>query len=1036
MNRLHRTAILGSCLALLSCQEQSPTASANPSGPVAFRFQAPGASVLPIADVVAVRAWLDDTVLLIDKRFAWSDGAAELTVPLNRALRFEVQGIRRRLDRDLTLWTATGRDTLEGLSSSRNVVAMQTTIADTSAPDILRSTTGQGGSLVVLDSVAGTLGLRVAPGAPSGSLVLPAPAGDSLYLDGAPVAAVDGNWTLELDLGSTATLVLVGANRAAVRWSVEVSSGDDTPLSFAISASPGAVREERGDTLVFTLPYVVDSAPRVRIALADPKDRPSQLAFGSDSLDRSRADWIVSMPVPVAGNGGELLRLLVARDSVGNATRIPVKIGRSAVGRSPQLSWSTPPRDEPWGVRETRIVLRVVGGDSLLTPLFATSGLATASAARLSAPASGDTTWWEATIPLQERDSGSVTVEVTNKMGLTWMLPPARIRRFDPAGPDRTAPVLSVTSPSGTGWTRSGDVSVISGRAFDERGGKVSVLVTRPGRTDSVATVVSDSSWSWILAWAGDGDTTLAVSARDQAGNTSAPVQVRLVRDTRKPGFVLATTPALRGDTLRTTTNEQVFSVTSTATDLRRLWALRTGTDDTLPFLATAPGSWEATLSFATGSSTWVVGATDSAGNDSLRIVRVLVVPVMIPVQKSGIAPGATGREFLATFACPDSGAVLEASASGGGWLASTGNVFVGADTSVTLRCRVSPSTSNTLLVSWSSKDTSEALPEGLAGIPDSAWALGASRDGSLWVVTSHDSAWVRPRGDALWRSVASPFSSRGAVDLVDGDPATGARWFQAWSGTSLALASTSGTSLSLQATLTLQREITGRPVSALGTNSIGVAYLSNTNGTLELRRLSNLAAPIVFPTVGAPLSSVSGIVETATDTYLAVAGAFGAPYTLGVSILQVPGQTITQATLLKAAYSPSFLRKLPDGSLILGTQDGIAIVNGVRYVGRLYRFPAGTSVYEPADSAVFESSVLAGAATPSGDRIWLGLANSPTAPVASLSGTDFSTATDLPPLTVTSYRRKIATTAIGTAWVAMQADADSRPRLYRYHRR
>lgn len=1036
MNRPLRSAVLGSCLALLSCQDQSPTSSASGKGPVAFRFQAPGATILPQADVVSIRAWLDDSILLYDERFAWSEGAAELEVPLNRALRFEVLGIRRRLGREVTLWAASGRDTLEGGTAERNVVAMMTTIADTAVPNVLAASTGSGAGLSVLDSAAGILGLRLTPGASSGSLVLPARVADSLYLDEVLVAAEDGRWSLDFGLGRTSTLILVGRNRVAVRWTVEVSSGDVAAISFDLAASPRAVREERGDTIVFTLPYVLDSAPRVRIALVDPNDRPSLLAFGSDSLDRSRADWSASIPVPVAGNGGELSRTLVARDSVGNETRIPVRIGRSAVARSPELSWSTPPRDEPWGVRETRIVLRIVGGDSLQTPLFGTSGLATASAARMSVPASGDTSWWEATIPLQERDSGSVTVEVRNKMGVLWLLPPARIRRFDPAGPDRTAPVLSVSSPSGTGWTRSGDVSVVSGRAFDERGGRVTVLVSRSGRTDSVTTASSDSAWSWVLAWSGDGDTTVSISARDEAGNTSAPVQVRLVRDTRKPGFVLSTSPSLRGDTLRTTTSEQVFSVTSAATDLRRLWALRSGTTDTLPFLAEAPGSWEITVPLATGSSTWIVGATDSAGNDSMRIVRVLVAPVSEPIQKSGIAPGATGREFMATFACPDSGAVLEASVGGGGWIASTGSVFVGADTSVILRCRVSASTSKTRVVPWTSKDTSEALPEGLSGIPDSAWALGASRDGSLWVVTSHDSAWVRPRGDSLWRSVSSPFSSRGAVDLVDGDPSTGARWFQAWSGSSLALASTSGTSLSLQTTLTLQREITGKPASALGANTIGVAYLSGSNGTLELRRFSNLADPRVFPTVGAPLTSVNGIVETATDTYLAVATALGAPYTLGVSITQVPGETITQATSIKASYSPSFVRKMPDGSLILGTQEGIAKERGVEYVGRLYRFAAGTSIYEPSDSAVIQASVFAGAATPSGDRIWLGLANSPSAPVASLSGRDLSIATDLPSISVTSYRRKIATTAIGTAWVAMQADADSRTRLYRYHRR
>lgn len=1524
---LLRTSLLAAAVLVLSCQDQkSPVAPEAGSASVAFRLAADNGPV-PAVDIVQidVDVFRDSAYQSFDqRRFAWNDSAASLQVPLHTPLRFRIQGLLRRDNREIVAWTATQFDTLHDLSAEANIVSFGLDLLDTDPPDVVRGLPSSGANLIVLDSATGKLELNIPSGDASGSVSFPTTLAESLYVNGSGVAPVDGAWKLELGLGSSSSIQLVGTNKAVASWTISVGSRDRLGLEFSLSVDNDAVRTNRADTSVFTLPYVVDSVPHLDIRLDVPRDRPRALTFNGKDLDTSRSSWSISLPVPEAGTE-ELRWTLESRDSVGNVATRPVVLRRSTEAQAPVLSWELDPALEPWGQRTAKYALKIVGGDSLNRPACTSVDLGGVACGSAPLRVDADSAWWQVSIPLQERDSGTIQATVSNKLGSEWKKS-FRIRRFDPAGPDTIGPQLTVTSPLGTGWIRSGNTSILTGTSKDERGGKVrvvvahggteteatwnrtdnswtctfdwtadgdslvqvravdssgnegtpvpvrlvrdtrlptlswspstgvrndtlrtlvttsmfpvragdkflaSVLAARVGSTDTarfafladsqwvqnlafptgwstwtfaaldsagnrqervlrvlagdtsgvalsisvnngasfrrmgdtlvhilpyvldsapvaritvapagdkpsaiawgsqrllpgsspnwtvpldvpvagpagavtVAVTASDSfqtptrllvrivrdtvlrapslswdpppadkpkgaptldtfqilvvggdslrtpafasstfaasisapvkvasrgdstwwrgivslgtddsgqitasvqnllgktwstpgafihrydstqpdrtpptfsldpvpnagwtnansvrlggsafdarsstvqvwvrraagdsvaatwtsidrSWSTQVTLASDVDTTITVWAIDTAGNPSIPVPVRLRRDTRKIPFTWSTVPAIGGDTLRTRNPVQTLSVDASGPDLRRVWAVRASTTDTLSFTSAAAGIWTANATLPQGWTTWTVGVSDSAGNDSARVLRVLrdtvaptivrltpqanpdtvlpgtsvpvswsvvedlepgtvtiagtlvsvvdgkvsttltapsagvsrrvtvvatdllgntttdsslvlVAPVAKPVQSSGIRPGATGREFFAGFSCPDAGANLQAS-SAGSWSPWTGPLFVSADTSVTFRCTVAGSLSAPSSFAWTSKDTVLDLPAKLATYPDSSWTLGATEDGTLWIVSSYDSAWYRPKGDTVWRNTRSRLTNQGAVDLVEGYPADGSRWFQAWKGSSIQVASALGSGFSLKGTLTLKYAPTQKPVSALGTTSLGVAYLDGTHVEMELRYLSDLSTAKVYTSKGPTPTDVRGIVETGADIYAALSTVLGVPNTFTVDITSPPPTTSLTPASTGAILNAAFLHKQRDGRYLLGSSLATPIPMGVRFDARVFRYRAGPSISAPTDSATFSTMITSGAPTWSGDQIWIGFSEVNATPVASLDGSTFAPST-LPTLVGANGTRRVETTPSGSAWVGMRTTTDSRNRLYRYYRR
>jgi len=621
-----RSFVLAASVLVLSCQDQRSVVAPEPaSAPVAFRLAADGRKT-PMVDIVEidVSTFRDSAYQPFDlRRFAWNDSLAALQVPLHTPLRFRLRGILRRQNRDVVAWTASQDDTLDDLSAEANVVTFTLLTQDTTAPSVLGGVVAAGTNLIVLDSASGRLELNLPAGDAAGSVSFPTTLAESLYVDGKAATPADGAWTLDLGLGSSTAIQLVGTNKAVAKWTLSVGSRDRLGLEFSLAVDNGASRTNRGDTSVFTLPYVVDSAPHLEITLDFPKDRPRTLTFNGKDLDTSRSSWSISLPAPEAGSAG-FQSTLVSTDSLGNVATRPVLVLRSTEAAAPELSWYTPPAREPWGAHTARFVLKVVGGDSLRRPVFTSTGLATASCDSIPLLREGTSVLWQGSVPLLHMDSGSIVASVTNRLGTSWKLDPAAIRRFDPNGPDTLAPSLSRLSPTGTGWIRSGSVSTVTGRAIDERVGKVRVVAVHAGKTDSAAWNPADSTWSWNLDWTADGDSLITFTAIDSTGNRSAPVQVRLVRDTRLPTLVWSTGLGISGDTLITFPRNVAFSVMASDAFLRGVTALRDGTTDTVSLADIRGGQWFRLFEFPSGWSTWTFASIDSAGNRQERLLRVL----------------------------------------------------------------------------------------------------------------------------------------------------------------------------------------------------------------------------------------------------------------------------------------------------------------------------------------------------------------------------------------------------------------------------
>lgn len=622
---LLRYSLLAAAVLVLSCQDQkSPVAPEAGSASVAFRLAADNGPV-PAVDIVQidVDVFRDSAYQSFDqRRFAWNDSAASLQVPLHTPLRFRIQGLLRRDNREIVAWTATQFDTLHDLSVEANIVSFGLNLLNTDPPDVVRGLPSSGANLIVLDSANGKLELNIPSGDASGSVSFPTTLAESLYVNGSGVAPVDGAWKLELGLGSSSTIQLVGTNKAVASWTISVGSRDRLGLEFSLSVDNYAVRTNRADTSVFTLPYVVDSVPHLDIRLDVPRDRPRALTFNGKDLDTSRSSWSIPLPVPEAGTE-ELRWTLESRDSVGNVATRPVVLRRSTEAQAPVLSWELDPALEPWGPHTAKYTLKIVGGDSLNRPACTSVDLGGVACGSAPLRVDADSAWWQVSIPLQERDSGAIVATVSNKLGSEWKKS-FWIRRFDPAGPDTIGPQLTVTSPLGTGWIRSGNTSILTGTSKDERGGKVRVVVAHGGTETEATWNRTDNSWTCSFAWTSDGDSLVQVRAVDSSGNEGTPVPVRLVRDTRLPTLAWGSSLPVSGDTLRTLARNVGFSVIATDAFLRTVVATRNGSTDTLTLGNIGGGEWFRRIELPAGWSTWTFAALDSAGNRQERSLKVL----------------------------------------------------------------------------------------------------------------------------------------------------------------------------------------------------------------------------------------------------------------------------------------------------------------------------------------------------------------------------------------------------------------------------
>jgi len=615
---------LAAPLLFSGCNDALTGSKATSEVPVSFRLVGAKATTLDSTELVRIRSFVGDSAhrTRLDSLVRrWQDKEVALQVPLGQPLEFRFDGLNRRNGRLVAFWNALGFDTLRSGDRTANVVALNVTPrSDTAGPSDAALSLPTGSQR---RTSGDTLYVALPTGQSSGSLSLPATL-DSVYLAGKALAKDSATgWSLPVTRGQDLSLTVVNPNGTSSSWVVAIRSGDISGPAFLYAMTDGAASVLTKDTVFFTLPYVIDSALALTISNADPKDLVKSLTLGKNTLDVGESSWTISVKVPVAGDSAGIQHVLSAKDSLDNPTVQVVKILRPKSTRIPGLTWLNPPGAEPIGAHKATYRLQVVGGDSLTAPTFLAPSL-NAPTTRLEATGN-DTSIWLCDILLGDKDTGEVTARIGNLSGSVWNTAAKMVTRWDSTSADDIAPTLNILAPADSAWIASGTATVLSGTAWDERGGKVTVLVGHNGKTDTASWSAKDRTWSWTLNWAADGDSVLTVKARDSVGNPTKDVLWTLRRDTRKPSLKWGGTMKIARDTFFT--NAAQLPLEALASDalngkLRGILIARTGS--TQPVHATydtASSTWKTTLDLGglDGTSAWLATASDSAGNDSIK---------------------------------------------------------------------------------------------------------------------------------------------------------------------------------------------------------------------------------------------------------------------------------------------------------------------------------------------------------------------------------------------------------------------------------
>jgi hypothetical protein len=201
----------------------------------------------------------------------------------------------------------------------------------------------------------------------------------------------------------------------------------------------------------------------------------------------------------------------------------------------------------------------------------------------------------------------------------------------DPAAPDRTAPVVTISAPGGAAtWATNAATLALAGSAADEEG-----VVRVEWATDRGAsgTATGLASWTATIPLQ-EGTNVVTVRALDEEGNAGT-AQATVVLDTHAPQLSV-TAPNLEK---WVATGTATYAVDGTASDDRGVarvtWASSRGPTGT----ATGGAAWSFTAALQPGDNRLTVTAYDEAGNSASDVLTVTHNPG-VPVGQPELNPG------------------------------------------------------------------------------------------------------------------------------------------------------------------------------------------------------------------------------------------------------------------------------------------------------------------------------------------------------------------------------------------------------------
>jgi len=198
---------------------------------------------------------------------------------------------------------------------------------------------------------------------------------------------------------------------------------------------------------------------------------------------------------------------------------------------------------------------------------------------------------------------------------------------------DGTAPVVSAgadaSSPTNRLSTR------ITGTVNE---GVTDVCVSAGGASVGCTVVAADGTFSIVVPLS-EGTNTFVLQTTDAAGNTGSVTLPGIERDTAAPSIAIDTLPPVV-----TNINQGTVTVSGSVTPATGLWFVSVnGQDATVRVNNVPTGAFSADFPLAVGDNTFVVQATDLAGNVAQDSVSVAFSPVVtrdVPNYNSVIASG------------------------------------------------------------------------------------------------------------------------------------------------------------------------------------------------------------------------------------------------------------------------------------------------------------------------------------------------------------------------------------------------------------
>lgn len=246
-----------------------------------------------------------------------------------------------------------------------------------------------------------------------------------------------------------------------------------------------------------------------------------------------------------------------------------------------------------------------------------------------------------------------VTVEVSNTAGTVVTAEAAGMAGLRLVVKETVKPVISILSPSAAAYITSNQPTM-SFNVTDEQGGSGVNLATVSATLDGTpitglarTSITNGYKFSYTPPSAlSDGAHTLAVTAKDNDGNTAQGISVTFTIDTVPPSLVVnfpasnleTNTPSI---TVTGTTNDATSSpvtVTVTLNDIGQ-GAVTVGSN----------GSFSKGVTLTEGTNTLTVKSTDKAGK-STTVTRTIMLDTTVPVIKSASVspnPSDTGATVI-----------------------------------------------------------------------------------------------------------------------------------------------------------------------------------------------------------------------------------------------------------------------------------------------------------------------------------------------------------------------------------------------------